>query len=126
MKLPNRALSDVDLMKYAKKLKIPHFRGVFMRDALPSSPPRQCESAIINLDTQKGPGTHWVAYNKNKDSVLYFDSFGLLKPPIELVRYLEGGSKCTIKYNPDTYQQYNTINCGHLCLEFLYKNSKHV
>lgn len=95
-----------------------------MRDTLPSSPPRRCESGIINLDTLKGPGTHWVAYRKIGDSILYFDSFGSLKPPIELVRYF--GLKCKIVYNPEAYQTYNTVNCGHLCLEFLYKNSKHV
>lgn len=123
MKLPNRALSNIDLLKYVKKLGIPHFRGIFMRDSLPSTPPRRCESAIINLDSVEGAGTHWVAYKKIDNSVLYFDSFGSLKPPIELVRYFD---KYKIKYNPDAYQTYNTINCGHLCLEFLYKNRKHV
>lgn len=92
-----------------------------MRNTLPSTPPKRCESAIINLDSVEGPGTHWVAYSKRGDSILYFDSFGALKPPMELVRYF--GSKYKIKYNPDQYQTYNTINCGHLCLEFLYKNS---
>lgn len=95
-----------------------------MRDSLPPSSPRRYESAIINLDTLTGPGTHWVAYKKTNDSVLYFDSFGSLKPPIELVRYF--GAKCKIQYNPDAFQTYNTINCGHLCLEFLYKNNKYV
>lgn len=95
-----------------------------MRDSLPSSPPRKYESAIINLDSVEGPGTHWVAYKKTNDSVIYFDSFGSLKPPIQLVRYF--GTKCKIKYNPDALQTYNTTNCGHLCLEFLYKNNKHV
>lgn len=124
MKLPNRALSDIDLIKYVKKLKIPHFRGIFMRDSMPSSSPWNNESAIINLDTLRGPGTHWVAYKKTGYSVLYFDSFGSLKPPQELLRYL--GSKCKITYNFEAYQSYNTVNCGHLCLEFLYKNDKHV
>lgn len=95
-----------------------------MRDSLPLSPPKKYESGIINLDTLKGPGTHWVAYKKIRDYVLYFDSFGSLKPPIELVRYL--GPKCKIVYNPEAYQTYNTVNCGHLCLEFLYKNSKYL
>lgn len=119
MKLPNRALFDVDLIKFAKKLKIPYFRGVFMRDSLPHTP-RRYESAIINLDTQEGSGTHWVAYKKCNDNVNYFDSFGALKPPFELVRYF--GDKCKIRFNYNSYQKFNTINCGHLCLEFLYKN----
>lgn len=91
-----------------------------MRNSLPSSPPQQNECGIINLDTNQGPGTHWVAYKKTNNSAVYFDSFGSLKPPRELVRYLS----CKITYNSEVYQTYNTVNCGHLCLEFLYKNCK--
>lgn len=90
-----------------------------MRDSLPQTPRRR-ESAIINLDRQAGLGTHWVAYKKYNSKVIYFDSFGALKPPVELLRYF--GGKCKIRFNYDSYQKFNTINCGHLCLEFLYKN----
>lgn len=116
MKLPHRALTDVDLIKYAKLLKIPHFRGVFMRNALPKHGPRKYESAIVNLDDADGPGTHWVAYKKRNNEVMYFDSFGNLQPPLELVNYLGVGS---VKYNYERYQNYNTVECGHLCLKFL-------
>ncbi|KAJ8981577.1 hypothetical protein NQ317_002605, partial [Molorchus minor] len=60
--------------------------------------PRRYESAILNLDSEEGPGTHWVAYKKTGDSILYFDSFGSLKPPIELVHYF---NPYKIRYNPD-------------------------
>lgn len=94
-----------------------------MRDTLPMNGPRKNESAILNLDVMKNPGTHWVAYRKINDTVEYFDSFGNLKPPKELVRYFGGEVK--IYYNNDQFQSYNQINCGHLCLKFLYngKNS---
>lgn len=117
MKLPHRALTDTDLFKYAKVLKIPHFRGVFMRNQLPVKGPRRTESAIVNLDDSHGPGTHWVTYRKIGDSVLYFDSFGNLRPPSDLVDYLGDGS--VIKYNHDRYQDYDSVECGHLCLKFL-------
>ena len=39
-------------------MKIPHFRRVFMRNALPIIEPRELESAISNLDNKNGPGTH--------------------------------------------------------------------
>ena len=42
-------------------LKIPHFIGVFSRDKLPSTPKHK-ESAVVNLDSDRGTGTHWVAY----------------------------------------------------------------
>lgn len=100
-------------------MKIPHFRGVFMRDDLPGKP-LKTECGIINLDSSKGKGTHWVAYFKNKDYVEYFDSFGNLKPPKEFVNYI---GKLIIRYNRENYQNYNTEICGRLCLEFLKNKS---
>ena len=117
MKLPHRALTDADLFKYATALKIPHFRGVFMRNQLPVKGPHKNESAIVNLDDSDGPGTHWVAYKKIGNNVLYFDSFGNLCPPLDLIDYLGVGS--FIKYNHDRYQDYGSVECGHLCLKFL-------
>jgi len=98
-------------------MKIPPFRGVFMRDTLPHKGPWKRESAIINLDDARGPGTHWVAYRKDVHHVTYFDSFGNLQPPEEITQYLGEGS--VIQYNHQTYQDFNSYRCGHLCLDFL-------
>lgn len=87
-----------------------------MRNTLPSKP-HDMECAVVNLDSNEGSGTHWVAYEKNGSKVEYFDSFGNLKPPHEIVRYFRG---CQIFYNHDHSQRYDDINCGHLCLKFLY------
>lgn len=106
----------MDLEKYAAMLQIPRFRGVFMRNGLPKSS-HVNETAIVNLDDKDGPGTHWVAYAKRGREAVYFDPIGNLRPPEELVQYLRGSK---IKYNDTPYQTYGTINCGHLCLEFLY------
>ena len=104
-------------MTYAKHiLKIPYFRGVFMRDSLPNNGPHIKESAILNFDQMRGPGTHWVAYKKRGKRVLYFDSYGNLPPPPELMTYLRKADM--IEYNPKRYQ-WNSYNCGHLCLRFL-------
>ena len=116
--LPSRALTDVELYKYATEvLKVPYFIGVFMRDMLPEDGPRYKESAIINLDQASGRGTHWVAYKKHGRQVLYFNSYGDLKPPPELMTYLQGATD-KIEYNTTRYQNGGYI-CGHLCLEFL-------
>lgn len=86
-----------------------------MRDNLPKKPYKN-ECGIVNLDITTGPGTHWVAYFKSNSNIEYFDSFGNLKPPREIMRYL--GSN--INYNYITYQKYDSVICGHLCLQFLY------
>lgn len=95
-----------------------------MRDSLPTKI-RGKESGIVNLDEKTSYGTHWTAYLKRGREVLYFDSIGNLKPPLELLKYFRGnGSGTIITYNFDRYQQLNAYNCGHLCLQFLYSNSR--
>lgn len=86
-----------------------------MRDNLPKKPHRN-ECAIVNLDSEAGPGTHWVTYYKKGAAIFYFDGYGNLQPPKELVAYLGDN----IRYNYESFQTYDTIICGHLCLIFLY------
>ena len=59
--LPNKPLTNFELIEAAKKLNIPNFRGFFMRDALPKKPKRN-ECGILNLDDSNGTGTHYVLF----------------------------------------------------------------
>ena len=86
-----------------------------MRNSLPPGGAKANESAVLNLDDKNSSGTHWVAYRKIRKDVTYFDSFGNLKPPKELLDYL-GVDR--IKFNYERYQNFGTFNCGHLCLKF--------
>ena len=88
-----------------------------MRDALPSGGPKTNASAIVNLDSSQPGGTHWVSYRKVGKRAEYYDSFGNLHPPPEIVRYL--GTDTEIIYNHPRHQKFNSYNCGHLCLRFL-------
>lgn len=119
--LPKKPLTNIDLLTYVKLLKILNFRGVFMRNKLPSTINKN-ECGIINLDNWDGPGTHWTAYKKTEKCVIYFDSFGNLRPPLEVLKYFNSNGVSNIKYNYNSYQSYNNFNCGHLCLEFLCNN----
>jgi hypothetical protein len=91
-----------------------------MDDNLPKRV-HKMETGIVNVDNTDGPGTHWTAYKKNGSNVLYFNSFGNLRPTEHVVKYFNSNGPCTIQYNHDAYQTYNSVNCGHLCLSFLYK-----
>lgn len=91
-----------------------------MRDYLPTHP-KKIECAVVNLDSIQNEGTHWVAYIKINNRSWYFDSFGDLKPPLEIVNYLR---KTDLQYNYNSYQNFNSVNCGHLCLKFLDAFSK--
>lgn len=72
----------------------------------------------MNLSNSSGRGTHWVAYKKKGPDTNYFDSYGSLPPPAELLRYVCGEGR-KIFFNDRRYQDLNSWNCGHLCLAFL-------
>lgn len=118
--LPKKPLTNIDLLRYVKKFKIPHFRGVFMKNTLPKKI-YKIECGIVNLEEDFKTGSHWTAYIKYNDDISYFDSYGNLPPPPQLINYF--GSDKSIKYNYNRYQKFNSVNCGHLCLDFLYRHS---
>ena len=113
--LPNKPLTNFELIEAVKKLNIPNFRGLFMRDALPKRP-RRNECGILNLDDSNGPGTHYCCFLKNGKDKIYFDSYRL-SPPTELVKYLGD----PVYYSSERIQPDNEVFCGHLCLYILKK-----
>ena len=70
-------------------MRIPYFGSIFIRTKLPVEGVRQNESGIVNLNNAyEGPDTHWVAYAKRGNRVMYFDSFDNLQPPKKFEWYL--------------------------------------
>ena len=115
----DKGLTNVDIESYVKKLKIPNFRGVFMRDTLPTKL-RKVECSIVNLNKSNEIGSHWVCLTKIDKTRLYFDSFGQ-DVPFEIIRYLKTSKEykndvAVIARNTDILQRVNTHVCGHLCL----------
>ena len=106
----NKPLSNLEIIETAKKLSLSGFRGVFLRDTLPTKT-KLNECGILNLDSSSGDGTHWVMWFKNGKDKFYFDSYGV-QPLSELITYL----KSPIFYNSERVQQNGEIFCGHLCL----------
>ena len=106
-------MTNLDIMYAVKKLEIPRFRGVFVRDNLLVEPKRM-ECGILNLDDTSGNGTDWVAWYGDNGKNYYFDSYGI-QPPNELKRYL----RSPIFYNTEQIQPKQEVFCGHLCLYVL-------
>ena len=120
-------LTNFDILHLVNELGIPNFRGVFMRDTLPPTA-RERECGVVNLNTSKEPGSHWVCYYKNGRERIYFDSFGQVTP-IEIQKYLKTKREFdndvpVIQRNTDIVQKINTSVCGQLCLFVLEKLSK--
>ena len=107
--LPNKPLSNLEIIVAANKLSMYGFRGIFLRDTLPTKT-KLNEYGILNLDSSSGDGTHrlmWFVKGKDK---FYFDSYGV-QPSSELITYL----KSPIFYNRERVQQNGEVFCGHLC-----------
>ena len=120
-------LSNFDIIHLVQYLNIPDFRGVFMRDTLPDKP-REKECGVLNLNKSSKPGSHWVAFYKDGDRRIYFDSFGQVTP-FELQRYLKTPeefkeNKPVIQRNTDIVQKEDKTNCGHLCVYVLHNLSQ--
>lgn len=113
--MTNKPLTNYDIHHLAEGVSF--FRGVFMRDTLPQKAWIN-EAGVVNLDSDEGIGTHWVAYRKMNNIVVYFDSFGDLPPPLEMIRYF--GNVDRVFYNYNRFQSFNQTNCGQLAIGFLY------
>ena len=56
--MPAGITTNVQLSQLARSMRIPYFRGVYMRNALPRKI-RRNESGIVNLDDADESGTQW-------------------------------------------------------------------
>ena len=93
-------------MDAAKKLSLYEFRGVFLRDTLPTKT-KLNECGILNLDSSSDDDTHWVMWFKKGKEKFNFHSFGVQRPS-ELIAYL----KSQIFYNSERVQQNDEVFCA--------------
>ena len=61
--LPNKPLSNLEIIDAAKKQSLDGFRGVFLRNTLPRKA-KLNECRILNLNSSSGDETHWVMWFK--------------------------------------------------------------
>lgn len=95
-----------------------YFGGVFAKDELPWHARHLCY--IVNLDSRKEPGSHWVAiyFDKNGQAE-FFDSFGF-SPSIDrsILSFIKRNS-IIWSYNAQQLQNQRTIVCGQYCVFYL-------
>ena len=118
--IPDKPLTNFEIINYVKEIGISHFRGVYMRDSLPNSPYLN-ECGIVNFNTSAESGSHWVAYHKTGCQRIYFDSYGQVTL-YEIQKYLKNENEANeqvIQRNTDIVQAPGTNICGHLCLYIL-------
>lgn len=71
---------------------------------------------IVNLDSSKGPGTHFTLWMNlpNEPKVYYFDSYGVV-PPENVANWLKTSGK-PITYSSSQVQPIASKLCGYYCV----------
>ena len=92
--------------------------GVFPVDRMPA-PEAYPFCVIQNLDTSKGPGSHWTTIYVDHDGYgAYFDSYGQC-PPKRIETYMKKHCEDWAHSNARVQSVYSS-SCGQHCLYFLW------
>ena len=97
-------------MKYKNEIK---FNGAFSTNNLPKK--IKDGAYVINLDEYANTGMHWIALFCNKNTVIYFDSFGVE----HILKKLKNLLKIKTKTNIFCVQENDSIMCGYFCIGFI-------
>ena len=71
---------------------------------------------VINLDEYTDVGTHWIALFRNRNEIVYFDSFGVEHFPEKIKEFI---GKKNIKANIFQVQENDSIMCGYFSIGFI-------
>ena len=96
-----------------------------MRDELNKIKSTKKSNIIMNLQTSKDNGSHWVVILKSIGLQYYFDPYGVL-PTKEVYNYFgsEGSLEQPFSWNKIQIQQYGMECCGQLSMYFLYRMNR--
>lgn len=107
------------LSKFCTKILKKNFLGVFPCDFYPLKFHMLNKTSVIfNLSTSNEKGSHFIAIYKNKNKIIYFDSFGKKSSNKHINLFLKS-SQCKITYNSTCIQDIESYFCGIFCLAFL-------
>ena len=103
--------------------KKPRFGGVYALDSLHQVPLLSSNSFIVNTETSRRPGEHWIAvkYNDQKQCFI-FDPLPILPPPPLLINFLLKHFR-HILVNDTLIQPFTSSTCGHHVVFYLYHNA---
>ena len=119
----------MDTLQIDKKITAPGFLGAFPYDELPEKPKSDTFSVVINSESSKEPGEHWLVLLYKKPSFYFLDSYGrslhnqtfsshftkTIKSYIGNARY---------KFNRKMLQQLTSNACADYCVYFINEMSK--
>jgi len=117
-KMGSAVTDNHQLDKVAYTLLGKRFKGTYAQDKLPVN---KSGYYIMNVDTSKKSGTHWVAVLSTPKTIYVFDSFGRKSKNLLKVLYDNAKSvnKKVVDADYDIDQHPSTNICGPLSIAFL-------
>ena len=109
--VPLQPLSNIKITKHFSHK--PRFNGIFSRNNLSRI---KDGPYVINLDDKNSKATHWVSLFINRNTVVYFDSFGIEYIPQEVLNKIRDKS---ITHNIFSIQNNDSIICRFYCIDFI-------
>jgi hypothetical protein len=107
-----KSLSDYDIYQILKKNNL-IINGIYTKDKLPSK--LKNGFYIINMqDSTDGNGTHWTILLKNNNTIIYYDSFGVVGPETLTKRFKK------YYYSLLQCQNVASSSCGFFIIFFIY------
>ena len=85
--VPRHPSNNIEITNYFNN--DPKFNGVFLRKNLHRI---KDEAYVINLDHKNSKGTHWVSLFIDRNTALYFDSFGIKYIPLNVLNKIKDKS----------------------------------
>ena len=99
----------------------PRFNGVFSRNNLPRI---KYGAYLINLNDKNSKGTHWISLFVDRNTAVYFDSFGIEFTTQDLLSKIRDKS---ITHNVFRIQDNESIICGFYSIAYrIYACSKNL
>ena len=119
----------MDTLQIDKKIIAPGFLGAFPYDELPEKPKSDTFSVVINSESSKEPGEHWLVLLYKKPSFYFLDSYGRSLHDQTFSSHFTKTIKSYIgnaryKFNRKMLQQLTSNACGDYCVYFINEMSK--
>jgi len=112
----NKILNRNSITKY-------HYIGCFASDSIPFITQYSKVCMVVNTDTSKEAGSHWVAIFSEYPNVDYYDSLGIWPPlSLHIRKYLILFT--SVRYNLIQIQHPLKHTCGHHVIFFLFLRCK--
>ena len=110
--LSDKVTNNIQLLKLGKMLFGDRFKNVYTSDDSIRLSNNQC--CIVNTDSSRQTGMHWISLYKYRDHYFVFDSFG--RDVKTLSKYFKFKNWINVEHT--RRESYKQSNCGQLSMTF--------